>query len=63
MSVYDVTGRMVKEVVNENQKSGYHDYNFSARNLSSGIYFYSIIAVSNNGQKNFHSAKKLVLIK
>ena len=62
MSVYDVTGRMVKEVVNENQKSGYHDYNFSARALSSGVYFYSIVAIASNGQ-NFHSVKKFTLIK
>jgi hypothetical protein len=62
MSVYDVTGRMVKEVVNENQKSGYHDYNFSARALSSGVYFYSIVAIASNGQ-SFHSVKKFTLIK
>jgi len=63
MSVYDVAGRMVREVVNENQKAGYHDYNFSARNLSSGVYFYSIAAVSSDGTKNFRSVKKLVLMK
>jgi len=63
MSVYDAVGRLVRDIVNENEKAGYHDFNFNARSLSSGIYFYSIIAVSNNGQKNFHSAKKLVLIK
>jgi hypothetical protein len=63
MSVYDAVGRMVRDVVNENQKAGYHDYNFNAGNLSSGIYFYSIIAIANNGQKNFHSVKKFALIK
>jgi hypothetical protein len=62
MAVYDVAGRLVKEVVNENQKAGYHDYNFSARALSSGVYFYSVTAVASNG-KSFHSVKKFTLIK
>jgi len=63
MSVYDVAGRLVKNVINENQKAGYHDYNFNAGNLSSGIYFYSVVAISTTGQKNFQSVKKFALIK
>lgn len=62
MAVYDIAGRMVKEVVNENQKAGYHNYNFSAHALSSGVYFYAVTAVGSNG-KSFHSVKKLTLIK
>ena len=63
MNIYDVAGRLVREAVNENQKAGYHDFNFNAGNLSSGIYFYSVIAVSSDGQKNFSSVKKFALIK
>ena len=63
LNIYDVTGRLVREVVNENQKAGYHDYNFIAGNLSSGIYFYSLVAISTNGQKTFSSVKKFAMIK
>jgi hypothetical protein len=37
--VYDVLGRQVLELVNEQQKAGDHSIKFSAVNLSSGIYY------------------------
>jgi aminopeptidase N len=44
LSVYDILGRLVKVLVNEKQKPGEYSVKFSSENLSSGIYFYTIIA-------------------
>ncbi|MCX6152251.1 MAG: T9SS type A sorting domain-containing protein [Ignavibacteriales bacterium] len=57
LKVYDLLGRLVTSLVNEQQNSGLHSVNFNASNLTSGIYFYQI----NSGK--FTSTKKLMLIK
>ncbi|MBK8945966.1 MAG: T9SS type A sorting domain-containing protein [Ignavibacteriae bacterium] len=57
MVVYDILGREVANLIKGDLKAGYHQINFNASNLASGIYFYSIKA------GDFTSAKKLVLMK
>ncbi len=42
LSVYDLNGRLVEEIVNENFSAGTYEVKFSAQNLSSGIYFYML---------------------
>jgi hypothetical protein len=59
--LYDVTGREVKTLINENSKAGYYSFEFNANQLSSGIYFYRIISKSN--AKDFVMTKKMMLIK
>lgn len=41
--VYDILGREVASLVNEQQKKGKYKVVFEANNLTSGIYFYSLI--------------------
>ena len=43
--------------------AGYHDVNFNASRLASGVYIYYIEAKSTTGLANFTSAKKMILIK
>lgn len=57
LSVYDVTGREVAVLVNEQLNRGSYNYEFKGSNFSSGIYFYRIRA------GNFIQVKKMVLIK
>ncbi len=57
IKVYDVLGREVKNLLNQNQSEGSHEINFNASNLSSGIYFYQLKA------GNFISTKKMLLLK
>jgi hypothetical protein len=57
IKVYDVSGREVSTLVNENKKAGVYNTKFSAGNHSSGIYFYVLKA------GDFVQAKKLVLLK
>ncbi len=55
--IYDMTGREVTKLVNENLNAGSYEYEFSALNLSSGIYFYRLTSA------DFSSVKKMSLIK
>lgn len=58
ISIFDITGRKVKELVNEKKQPGYYNIELKGGELSSGIYFYRM--VTSSGHK---SVKKLVLIK
>ena len=57
LRVYDISGKMVKTLVSENKKAGYHEINFNASGLSSGAYFYKIEA------GDFSDVKKMILVK
>ena len=57
LSIYNVLGELVSTLVNEQLKTGYHQYEFNASNLASGIYIYRIIA------DDFVETKKMVLLK
>ncbi len=62
LKVYDMVGREVASVVNEQQAAGYYEQKFGGYNLSSGVYFYCIVAES-GGKVAFTSIKKMVMIK
>ncbi len=55
--LYDVLGKEVKILVDENFEPGRFSYQFSADNYASGIYFYRITT------NKFTSVKKMLLIK
>lgn len=57
LHVYDVTGRMIAELVNKQMEAGYYTVDFNAGNLSSGIYFYRLT------MNDFVQTKKMVLMK
>ena len=57
MKVYDVLGREVANLVNEEKSAGTYNITFNAGNFASGVYFYQLKA------GNFVSTKKLVLMK
>jgi len=42
--VYDVMGRMIEQIVNEQQSEGTHFVNFDASGYSSGMYFVKLIS-------------------
>jgi hypothetical protein len=57
VKVFDVTGKEVKTLVNQNMEAGIHQVNFDASGLSSGVYYYSLQSGS------FFQTKKLMLLK
>lgn len=42
ISVFDMTGKKISALVNENKAAGSHEINFDASDLSAGIYFYKL---------------------
>ncbi|HRE42031.1 MAG TPA: T9SS type A sorting domain-containing protein [Ignavibacteria bacterium] len=57
LSVYNLNGREVAELVNRNLKSGSYEFEFDAKNLSSGVYVYKIVTAG------FSATKKMILLK
>ena len=57
LKVYDVLGREIATLVNEEKMPGKYEVKFDGRKLSSGIYFYKLQSES------FTQTKKFVLIK
>ncbi len=57
IKIYDILGREVSSLLNEEMKAGSHQINFDASSLSSGTYFYRIQAA------DFVETKKMVLLK
>jgi photosystem II stability/assembly factor-like uncharacterized protein len=57
LKVYDLLGREVATLVNEDKPAGSYEVEFDAKGLSSGIYFYKIQAGS------FVETKKMLLLK
>ena len=57
LSIYDLNGRVIRTLVNEQQNPGYYSVQWSASGIHSGLYFYKIQAGA------FFDVKKFVLIK
>ncbi|HSP88659.1 MAG TPA: T9SS type A sorting domain-containing protein, partial [Ignavibacteriaceae bacterium] len=57
LKVYDVLGREIATLVNEEKPAGSYEVEFNATSLSSGIYFYELKA------GNFIQTRKMILIK
>lgn len=57
ISVYDLTGRELKNLVNEKKPAGIYEISFNAGLLSSGIYFYRMQS------GDFTEVRRMVLIK
>ena len=62
LSVFDVLGQEVANLISGNLASGSHEINFNASNVNSGVYFYRIDATGVDGT-NFTSVKKMILTK
>lgn len=57
LTVYDVTGREIVTLVNDNLNAGVHTVEWSAKDLASGMYLYRIEA------DNFVKVNKMILLK
>jgi len=57
LKVYDISGKEISNLVNENLTVGTYEYKFNAASLSSGIYFYTLKA------DGISQTKRMMLIK
>jgi predicted GH43/DUF377 family glycosyl hydrolase len=65
LKVYDLLGREIATLVNEEKPAGSYEVEFNASQLSSGVYFYTLTAsdASLRSGQNFKQTKRMVLIK
>ncbi len=61
IKVYDLTGKEVATLVNNQMKAGFYTVQFNASNLASGNYFYKLTTNSNGNQSVI--IKRMVVIK
>jgi hypothetical protein len=57
LAIYDINGRLVEILVNDQKNAGYYSINWNAVNISSGIYIYKIEA------DEFRNVKKCLIVK
>jgi hypothetical protein len=57
LAIYDVSGRLVAELIDGRRAAGTHQATFDGSNLASGIYLYTLKAGA------YSSTSKMVLMK
>ncbi|MCW9098565.1 MAG: ASPIC/UnbV domain-containing protein, partial [Ignavibacteriaceae bacterium] len=65
LSVINIVGEEVTELVNQTMDAGNHRVEFNAANLPSGVYFYRLQAgnPSTGSGQSFITSKKMILLK
>jgi photosystem II stability/assembly factor-like uncharacterized protein len=63
LSIYNLLGQKITDLVNEMQSGGAKEVTFNAKGLASGIYLYKIEGSSADGKNRFQATKKLILLK
>ncbi len=57
IKLFDVNGKEVSTLLNDNRLAGYYSIQVNAQNFSSGVYYYTITA------GNFVATKKMIVLK
>ncbi len=57
LEVYNIVGEKVATLINQDLSAGFHNINFSGKELSTGVYFYKLSA------SDFTSTKKFIFIR
>ncbi len=63
IKIYNSLGQNIREYNQGVKQPGFYELNFDASGISSGVYFYSLRAVSKDGGKEFIAVKKMVILK
>ena len=61
--IYDILGREISTLVNEQLKPGTYEVDWGAANYPSGVYFYKLVVGDNTNNGGFIETKRMVLIK
>jgi len=57
LTIYNMNGQVVERLVNQKQEPGFYSVNWNAGNVSTGVYFYQIMA------DGIQQVKKCLLVK
>lgn len=57
LRVFDITGKEIATLVNENLQAGFYEYDFNAATLPSGVYFYRLES------NEFREVRRMILMK
>ena len=60
--IYDLAGKEIKTLVNENKTEGIYSEVFDASNLASGVYIYKL-EIWNGSKEKFTEVKRMILLK
>ena len=60
--IYDISGKEVSALINEQRPAGYYTKEFNAASLTSGIYFYVMSAEGISGS-SYKAVRKMLLVK
>ncbi len=63
LTVYNLLGERVLELLNAPQDAGHHQVKVNAANLISGVYFYEMKAYAVNSANTFQAVNKIMLVK
>lgn len=62
LKIFNALGQEVTRIIEGNLVSGFHEINFDAAGLTTGVYFYNFEATGVDG-RNFTSVRKMILTK
>ncbi|HLP18506.1 MAG TPA: M6 family metalloprotease domain-containing protein [Bacteroidota bacterium] len=63
LRVYDVLGRIVDELVDRTQSAGVYEVDYAGAGLTSGIYFYRLVVVPQEGGPAYTQTRKMIVQK
>ena len=63
ISLHDISGRKVRDIINEYTNSGNYSIVIDSKGLTSGMYFYTLKVKGLNGKNIYSSTKKMAFIK
>jgi hypothetical protein len=61
--IYDILGREVRKLIDEQEPAGYQKTRFDIQGVASGVYIYRIQAEPLKGGKAFSAVKKMMVLK
>ena len=62
LEVFNILGESVSKVVDESLDAGFYNFKIDMQGLASGMYFYRLTALSENGQQLYNDMKKMILL-
>jgi len=62
LKIYDLLGREIATLVDEEQSAGWKEVRWNAKDVSSGLYFYELRATG-EGNSSYHETRKMMFIK